>query len=221
MNTPNLVAQTLQQRILSGAYAPGGALPGQRELAIQLGVSRGALREAVSVLTALGLLRSVPGKGMFVAPHEGHARTHPLASRGAGQTMQLRYIVEPSSAALAARTAGTGIAAGLRDLQRHFQRALLDNDLVAAASSDLAFHQAIAAGSGNDIIVAISRSFEDRIGHSQRYPLANTPRLIEAFDEHEDIVAAIVDGDPAAACAAMQRHLRRAAERAGVAFTIP
>jgi GntR family transcriptional regulator, transcriptional repressor for pyruvate dehydrogenase complex len=219
MSMSNFVAQTLQQRILSGAYAPGEVLPGQRQLAGQLGVSRGALREAVSVLMTLGFLRSIPGKGTFVA-HRGQRDTEPV-SRSAEQTMQLRYVIEPSAAALAARTTGPGVASQFRDMQARFKDALLRNDLVDAANCDLAFHQAIAACSGNDILAEISHSFEDRIGKSQRFPLANTPRLIEAFEEHEHIVAAITGGNATAAMAAMQRHLRGAAERAGIAFTIP
>jgi len=219
MSMPNFVAQTLQQRILSGVYAPGEVLPGQRELAGQLGVSRGALREAVSVLMTLGFLRSIPGKGTFVA-HRGQHDTG-LATRSAEQTMQLRYIVEPSAAALAARTSGPNAATQFRDMQARFKDALLRDDLIDAASCDLAFHQAIAAYSGNDILAEISHSFEDRIGKSQRFPLANTPRLIEAFEEHEHIVAAIVGGNASAALSAMQHHLRSAAERAGIAFAIP
>ncbi len=219
MSMPNFVAQTLQQRILSGAYAPGEVLPGQRELAGQLGVSRGALREAVSMLTTLGLIRSVPGKGTFVShPPDGETR---LAGRSAGQTMQLRYIVEPSAAALAARAMGAKAATQLRGLQARFKDALLRNDLVNAASLDLTFHQSIASLSGNEILSEIARSFEDRIGLSQRLPLTNTVRLNEAFEEHDDIVAAIVGGDPAMAHASMQRHLRHAAERAGVVFVVP
>ncbi|MDN7182999.1 FCD domain-containing protein [Caballeronia sp. SEWSISQ10-4 2] len=135
--------------------------------------------------------------------------------------MQLRYIIEPSAAALAARTSGPRAATQFRDMQARFKDALLRNDLIDAASCDLTFHQAIATYSGNDILAEISHSFEDRIGKSQRFPLANTPRLIEAFEEHEHIVAAIVGGNASAALSAMQHHLRSAAERAGVAFTIP
>lgn len=115
MSMPKFVAQTLQQRILSGVYAPGEVLPGQRELAGQLGVSRGALREAVSVLMTLGFLRSIPGKGTFVA-HRGQHDAG-LATRSAEQTVQLRYIIEPSAAALAARTTGPAAAKQFRDMQ--------------------------------------------------------------------------------------------------------
>lgn len=219
MSMPNFVAKTLQQRILSGVYVPGDVLPGQRELAGQLGVSRGALREAVSVLTTLGFVRSVPGKGTFVV-HPGGPDAEP-AGHHAVHTMQLRYIVEPATAALAARACGPDCAAKLRELQARFRDALLRNDLVDAAATDLAFHQSIAVFSGNEVLAEMSRSFEDRIGRSQRFPLANTPRLIEAFEEHEPIVEAIIAGNAGVAQAAMQRHLRNAAERAGIAFQIP
>lgn len=219
MGMPNLVAQTLQQRILAGKYAPGDCLPGQRELAEQLGVSRSALREAVSVLMALGVVRSVPGKGTFVARPDDQRESRP--EPGYGQTMQLRYIVEPSAAALAARTMGPKAAAQLWALQARFKEALARGDLVNAASVDLAFHQTIAAFSGNEIIVDLSRSFEDRIGKSQRSPFANHARIQEPFDEHHAIAVAIVAGDAEAALSAMRNHLCLSAERAGVGFVVP
>jgi GntR family transcriptional repressor for pyruvate dehydrogenase complex len=214
MSMPNLVAHTLQQRILSGTYAPGECLPGQREHAEQLGVSRSALREAVSVLMALGVIHSVRGRAPSsltpVAPRE--ARRTRLR-----QTMQVRYIVEPSASALAARTMGPKAAAQLWGLQARLKGARAKGDLVNAASVDLAFHQPIAAFSGNEILVGLSRSSEDRIGKGQRPPFANHARVHEPFDEHHAIVA----GDAVGAQSTMRRHLRHTAERAGVGFVVP
>ena len=74
---PISMAQTLQQHILSGHYPGGSQLPPQRELARQLGISRASLREALSMLEALGLVEIQPGKGVRInSPHSGRARMH-------------------------------------------------------------------------------------------------------------------------------------------------
>ena len=67
----NFAAQTLQRQIFSSHYKAGTALPPQRELSEQMGISRASLREAISMLEALGLLRSRAGKGVFVTAGNG------------------------------------------------------------------------------------------------------------------------------------------------------
>ena len=67
----NVAAQNLQRLIANGTYAVGKTLPSQRDLAETLGISRACLREAISMLEALGLVRSHPGKGVFVTAGTG------------------------------------------------------------------------------------------------------------------------------------------------------
>ena len=62
----NSVVEKLRQALARGQWRTGDMLPGQRELAEQLGISRPSLREAVTVLETLGLVRSLPGKGVLV-----------------------------------------------------------------------------------------------------------------------------------------------------------
>jgi GntR family transcriptional repressor for pyruvate dehydrogenase complex len=81
MSMPNIAAQTLQRQILSGTYAAGEMLPSQRELAESMGISRASLREALSMLEALGFIRSVPGKGTLVSGAPGRARGPAPAAR--------------------------------------------------------------------------------------------------------------------------------------------
>lgn len=62
----NSVVEKLRAALARGQWRSGEMLPGQRELAEQLGISRPSLREAVIVLETLGLVRSMPGKGVVV-----------------------------------------------------------------------------------------------------------------------------------------------------------
>jgi GntR family transcriptional repressor for pyruvate dehydrogenase complex len=81
-------------------------LPGQRELAEQLGISRPSLREAVIVLETLGLVRSMPGKGVVVLDaNPGDSQSHDNAVPASLEdVLQLRYTLEPFIVGLVAQS---------------------------------------------------------------------------------------------------------------------
>ncbi|MBT0961762.1 FadR/GntR family transcriptional regulator [Denitromonas iodatirespirans] len=220
----NIAAQTLQRRILSGDYAPGTALPSQRELSDALGISRASLREAISMLEALGMVRSQAGKGVFVTagtrPPPDELPTGPNAMPPAA-IFQLRYVVEPASASLAAQRAAAADLSALHACQAGMKAALTACDLVMAADADLRFHLAIAALSGNPALGAIAEQFKAQLAFSLRLPFADRQHVWQPADEHQAIVDAIVAGDAAQARRAMQTHLLAASQRVGIAFVQP
>ena len=224
MSMPNIAAQTLQRQILSGTYKTGQMLPGQRDLAEMLGISRASLREALSMLEALGFIRAMPGKGTLVTSGR-NAITRPTSAAPSSvelqSTFQLRYIFEPDAAALAARVINTHATPRLWDVQARFEEALKVVDLVNASQADLEFHQLIAELSGNTGLLQIAHDFETRISHSLRLPFADHSRIWEPAEEHRAIAAAISAGDADGARAAMQTHLLQTASRAGIAFLQP
>jgi GntR family transcriptional repressor for pyruvate dehydrogenase complex len=63
---PEVALQAIRKLITEQGFGAGDALPSQRDLALQLGVSRASLREALSSLSALGVVSIQPGKGVFV-----------------------------------------------------------------------------------------------------------------------------------------------------------
>src|SRR3546814_17464686 len=67
MNTVEHIAQELPVRIRRGEWAEARRLPGQRQLPEQLGVRRASLREAITMMEGMGLLRSDAGRGVFIA----------------------------------------------------------------------------------------------------------------------------------------------------------
>lgn len=223
----SIAAQSLQQQILDGTLPAGSALPGQRQLAATLGISRAALREAVSTLEALGLLRSQPGKGVFVSAGETRDGTAIAASVFGGlqatpcEMFQFRAIVEPPAAALAASTGSDEAVAQLAATQAAMEAALHAQDLVAASEADLAFHLGIAALSGNPMLSAVIRSMEAPIAYSLRLPFADIESVWAPAEEHRAVLRAIQARDAAAAEAAMGHHIERAAARVGLAFDMP
>jgi GntR family transcriptional regulator, transcriptional repressor for pyruvate dehydrogenase complex len=220
----NIAAQTLQRRILDGQYAAGTALPGQRELAESLGISRASLREAISTLEALGMLRSAPGKGVFVTAG-GKIKASDLPAGPSAMPpdaiFQMRFVIEPASAALAARQRSAEGLDALRECMAEMQRALGVSDLVTAADCDLRFHLGLAEFSGNPALAATTQHFQAQLAYSLRLPFADRSHIWHPADEHNVILAAVAAGNAAAARKAMQQHLLSAAGRVGITFTKP
>lgn len=220
----NLAAQTLQRQIHDGDFAPGSYLPSQRELAISLNISRPSLREAISTLEALGLVRSQPGKGVLVTS----GTTRAAADLPAGPSdvrpeaiFQFRAVIEPAAAALAARNATAAQQESLAAIQLRMENALRGLDLVQASEADLAFHLEIAQMSGNALLTQVIQQLEAPIAYSLRLPFAGSDGIWAPVDEHRAILQAIRCADGEAARAAMTHHLIRAAARIDMTFVSP
>lgn len=189
-----------------------------------LGISRAALREAISTLEALGMVRSQPGKGVFVTAGAERLASEvpsgPLALPPQA-VFQFRAIVEPAAAALAARQTDEAARASLSAIQMKMESALHALDLVGASEADLSFHLALASYSANPLLESVIRSIEAPIAYSLRLPFADPAGLWAPADEHRAILQAIDARDPVAASVAMHQHLTGAAERVGIAFDSP
>src|SRR5467141_4975101 len=103
------IVQQVEESIHKGALKPGDQLPAERELALQFGVSRTAVREAVKTLREKGLVEAYSGRGTFVTNGTSHAIRQSLdlmirvsQQDGAIHLAELRQVLEPEIAALAA-----------------------------------------------------------------------------------------------------------------------
>lgn len=219
----SIAAQTLQRRITSGEFAQGQTLPSQRELADCLGISRASLREAISTLEALGMVRSQAGKGVFVtwganpAPVRaalGHVSYTPLA------LFEFRFAVEPAWTALAARRVSPAMQDELAEIQAQMEAALHGGNLVVASECDLQFHLRLAECCGNVPLESVAHQFREQIAHCLRLPFAKPGSVWAPADEHRAILAAISAADGKAARSAMHAHLLGAARRVGIADEI-
>jgi GntR family transcriptional repressor for pyruvate dehydrogenase complex len=218
---------SIQEMIRSGELAPGQAIPSQRVLASQLGVSRAALREALSILDTLGMVRIEPARGMFVTddaatPASAAAPIHSwrFASRYAPQEVyQFRYIAEPQASFLAAMHRTDDEVAALRRNLELFREATRTMDLVQSAQLDFDFHRLIMEMSRNRMLVDLHRTYHQVLQESQRLPFAAHHRVWEPAIEHERIVQAIAMHDPQGSAYYMRVHINRAAERVDVAIT--
>ncbi|HLF26469.1 MAG TPA: FadR/GntR family transcriptional regulator [Anaerolineae bacterium] len=214
------IVEQVEQKILSGDLKVGDRLPPERELADQFGVSRTAVREAVKALRQKGLVEVQPGRGTFITNGTSRAMRHSLdlltrigRVDGSANLVEVREIIEPEIAVLAAARATEEHIAAMREAVETMEVALEDPDRFIEA--DLDFHLALAEATQNALIPALIDSIVDllreqraRIFHVQGGPQRGQ-------FHHKRILDAIVRRDPEAAQEAMRAHLQQVREDSG------
>ena len=213
----NAIAKLLQTKILNGEYPPGEALPGQRLLAAELGVSRSALREGLSVLETLGLVDISQARGVFVPdPKNSAANSTSAVDRRTRQVFQFRIAMEPYAAAMASRFRSDDDLERLKGTLYRMRYALDDGQLIEAAQEDFNFHHIIFSILQNSIVTDTRRRIATDLHSAQCRPLRNREELMKPLEEHQRIINAIQDQSPERAREAMAYHIRSAAIRAGL-----
>lgn len=210
------IADALAAAIDAGEFAPGTRLPGERELARRLQVSRSSLREALSALELEGRVEIRVGSGVYVrarVPRRSAGRPMPAdPTRTPFDVMRARRLVEAETAALAARQA---TARQLRAIEEAFERLAADmRGNRAHSEGDRLFHVRIAEASGNTALAEIVAN----LWATQREPLATRMEALfvtgarrrDNIGEHRRILDAIRARDPVAARRAMREHLANA-----------
>lgn len=220
---PQITARRIQEMIHTGELRQGDLLPPQRELSERMNVSRASLREALSVLETLGLLRTEPRRGTRVATAEmlessalhlwRFGKRYSLA-----EVYQFRFVTEGYAARLAAMRMSTADFGTLARNLGEFKNAVRERDLVASVQLDFGFHRLVMEHSGNRVFTDCYDSYGSVLLESQRLPLTRHERLWEPVTEHENIVQAIDRRDPDGACYFMHVHITRAADRAGISL---
>jgi DNA-binding FadR family transcriptional regulator len=204
------IADQLRTLIGKGEVAPGARLPAERDLARQLGVSRPSLREALIALEVEGLLDVRVGSGIYVTPTKGRGRAFEInGASGPFEVIRARWMIEGECAALAAKHA---TPAQLRAIKRAhaelLREARRDHNPLDA---DRAFHVAIAQATGNSALeLVVQTLWDQRVGPLYRaleVKLEYPAMAGDTTDEHEAVLAAILARKPAAARAAMRRHM--------------
>ncbi len=153
------IAEQIEQLILNGELHSGDRLPTERELAEQFQASRTAVREAMKTLAQKGLVNMRPGRGTIVIDGTSKAMQHSLGlmirvgqAGNSTNLVEVREILEPEIAALAATRAGEEDITAMQESVRVMDASLDDAD--AYISADNNFHQALAKGTQNVLILA-------------------------------------------------------------------
>lgn len=206
------IARKLGADILSGDYPAGATLPTEVSATETLGVSRAAYREAVQVLIAKGLVESRPKAGTRVLPREHWNLLDPdvLAwafAREPDQRLieslfELREIVEPAAAALAAERRSREdlqrMKAGLNLMRRH----TLATE--QGRQGDRQFHSALLHATRNDALITLSAGIAAGIAWTTVYKQRGRELPRDPLPVHVDVYDAIADRDPKRARKAMR-----------------
>lgn len=218
-NIHGQIVHELGLRILRGEFPPGSNLPNETDLSVKLGVSRTAMREAVKVLTAKGLLESRPKVGTRVRAKQSWNLLDPdvlrwycnsfAFSRFANDLMHMRHLIEPAASALAA---ANRTPEQLVDLQNAYASMDAASDLDQWTSADLRFHRAILAGTGNDLMVPLGALIEAGLETLFVYSAGRTSNPRYSLPLHHSVLRAIERQDAARAKRAMLKILAATAE---------
>jgi DNA-binding FadR family transcriptional regulator len=216
-NIYSQLAGRLGQEIVGGVYPEGSLLPNAVEMCARFSVSRTALREAYSILSAKALIVAKPKIGTRVRPKNDWNLLDPevLAWHLAATPNEhfiddlfvLRQMVEPAAAALAAslrpRATVDRIAEAYGRMEE-FKRGA--GDLIGA---DLDFHMAILEASGNHFLAALGGLIHTALEGTFRLSWQGAARIQDdRLFQHKGIFEAIRDGDAERASARMAELLR-------------
>jgi len=221
----NSVVEKLRKALARGQWRIGDMLPGQRELAEQLGISRPSLREAVIVLETLGLVRSLPGKGVLVLDADAAGAESPSSEASAAASLadvlELRYTLEPFIVGLVAQSANSQDIGQLRLTLMDMREALDAEDSEAGVAAYIAFHQALFALTSNPIFQSVVQQTGNALKQSADM-LRNSPEHLAArLRENEAVVRAIRERNSAQASAQMRRHILAEGLRMGIELNVP
>lgn len=210
------IADQLRALIQTGEYPVGSRLPAERDLAIQLGVSRPSVREALIALEVEGLVEVRVGAGVFVLAQQALADVQPVgAAFGPFEIIRARQIIEGELASMAAANMQRRKIEGLR------QAVLLMEEDIAKGEmpirGDRLFHLRIAASVDNGpLLRMVTDMFDERnnpLFEQLGQHFENERSWRQAVDEHRAVIDAIAARDPEAARRAMRLHLQRSHDR--------
>ncbi|NCD25909.1 MAG: FadR family transcriptional regulator [Deltaproteobacteria bacterium] len=192
---------------------PGDRLPPERHLADLFQVSRNSVREAIKSLEQQGILISKAGSGTFIADQSASSLSSALERvfirerHRLADIFELRLVLEPQIAFLAAQRITDEECDRLDAMIGHQERALAEN--AAYQEHDLAFHDFIAACTGNEAIAQLMEKLQDMLTESRDEALRSTRRERESLVGHRQIRQALRDRDPKRARRAMTSHLQQ------------
>jgi len=192
--------RTMRARILDNVWAPGHRAL-EQELALELGMSRTPVREALIRLQKEGLVEVVPRHGMSVLP---------VSADDMRDIYEMLTALESTAAELAVRRRpGEPQLKPLLDASRDMARALKADDLDAWAAADESFHRHLVALSGNRLLVDAVQNCWDRAHRARMVTLRMRPKPTHSTREHMEVVEKIRAGDARAAFEAHRAHRER------------
>jgi GntR family transcriptional regulator, transcriptional repressor for pyruvate dehydrogenase complex len=207
----------IRRAILAGEYKLGDKLPSEHELVDIFQISRASVREALSGLTALGLIKSKAGGGYYVKSAQSFtAMELMLVEEGNPlEILEARKMIEPEIVQVAARRREKE---DLEALDKVMERASLilrrgAGSLDDFINADMDIHRIFAQATHNDILVSVQ---ERLIGYMKqrgwdelKRNVDSQPEIVKRYwNQHKAICTSIRKGQPLKASEQMRNHLQ-------------
>lgn len=196
------IVQDVGLRILDGTYAPGAVLPTEPELMAELDISRTVLREAIKILAGKGLVESRTRSGTQVLPREEWNLLDPTILRLYCQVVeygsfahsfqQIRVIIEPEAAALAARHRNREQLAAIEAAYCSMEAA---DDAKSWTPADLRFHEAILDATGNPFMRPLGALISTALGTLISHSFEASSDPFKSLPAHRQVLDAIRERD--------------------------
>ena len=196
------VAERLRAQIFAHELAPGSWLD-EQSLAVQFGISRTPMREAIKVLASEGLVTMKLRRGAYVTE----------VDRGdLEQIFTILSLLEGQAAKETAIKATEAQLTQLDDIHHRLEKAAADRDAEQFFEVNVRFHDLIQEIAGNRWMNGVIEDLRKVLKLQRRDSLSRTGRLQSSLLEHRQILQAILKRDPVAAELAMRNHLARGLE---------
>jgi GntR family transcriptional regulator, transcriptional repressor for pyruvate dehydrogenase complex len=207
-----IVARQIERNIREQRLKPGDRLPNETELAKQFGVSRTVIREAIMVLRQANLLDVRHGVGTFVIElptertYEQITQLIQRQTKSIWEVHEVRCVLEPEIAALAAARVTPERLSNVQSIFAEMELSLENRDRFIEL--DLAFHNAVAAATGNSTFSLILSPVMTIMRESRKLGAMAAKAAEETLIDHKEVMNAIEAGDSARARLAMTLHLQ-------------
>lgn len=208
------IIKQLQELIRKGDLKPGDKLPPERELAVQLNVSRTAIREALRSLEMMGFINSKVGGGTYIRQVTLDNVILPFSSilsqdkKLMMELIEVRMLLESEIAKLAARRINKDKVAAIEDSLKLMEKEIAEGKI--GLRGDNAFHDALALAAENSAMSKILNMCGDLLSSTREATLKIPGQPAKTIMDHKAIFQAVRDGDEMKAEERMKEHLEKA-----------
>lgn len=208
------IIKQIQELIRTGELKPGQRLPPERELALQLNVSRTAIREALRSLEMMGFIDSKVGGGTYIKQVtidniiEPFSRILSQDKKLMIELIDVRLLLEVELVKLAARLIDKAKADVIENALKSMEEEIKEGSI--GLNGDNSFHDAIALAAENSAMSKILGMCGDLLSDTREATLRIPGQPKKSIKDHRKIFEAIKNGDEIKAAYFMKEHLEKA-----------
>jgi GntR family transcriptional repressor for pyruvate dehydrogenase complex len=206
-----IIVEHIIHQIDTGQLQSGDILPSERQLAHNMGVSKTAVREALSALESMGYTKTKKGEGTFVAPMTLESLILPLSivlsqdSNMIKNILELRLIIEPRIAALATQRISDDQIGALKDISADMLCEINKGGL--ACKEDNQFHTLLARATGNSVLARLYEMCQSVLIDTTEIIAQWPGQPKKGYLKHLEILDAVNNRDSERAAALMREHV--------------